>query len=193
MIGVTKDFTNCNAFLYDDKGDLLANVKIMEHNIIENYIVVLDTVYILTNKQSPLTAGTLCDVLIPMAPIPYAYKGRIQKGSDRKRIMLFDQAEKESRKETRYKVDVPATIEGLFYDGEYFALRDNLKARLINISKGGMRFSSVPNALALGNTFQIRMRIGDNDKVLTAAVVFYKEFPPDTAEYGCCIVNLEGS
>jgi len=37
---VQKDFTKCNVLIYDEKDNLLCNVKIWEHNVLGNYIVV---------------------------------------------------------------------------------------------------------------------------------------------------------
>ena len=178
-----KDFLNCNALIYNEAGELLANVIIIEYDKAENLIVVLDTFSSITGKS--------CDVLIPMAPKPFTYKGRIQTQGNRKIIRLSQEKTTENRKDPRYKVDLPASIEGLIYDGKLFAMQSPLDVRLIDISKDGMKFSSSYNTLVIGHIFRIRLNIGGNDKVLTAEVVFCKDTPP-TSEYGCHMVEWNG-
>jgi hypothetical protein len=183
MAAMQKDFLNCNALIYDEAGELLANALIIEYDKAVNSIVVLD-------MFSSITAKT-CDVLIPMAPKPYAYRGQIQGKGDRKVIRLSQEKTRDNRKDPRYKVDLPALIEGLIYDSKMFAMQTPLEVRLLDISKDGMKFRSVFNALAVGHVFQIRLKIGGNDKILAAEVVFSKDSPP-SSEYGCRMVEGVG-
>jgi hypothetical protein len=180
MAAKQKDFLNCNALIYDDAGELLANVLIIEHDKSDNSIVVLDTFSSI--------AGKTCDVLIPMAPKPITYRGKIQNQGSQKIIRLTQENTKENRKQPRYKVDLPASVESLIYDGKPFALQTPLEVRLIDISQDGMKFGTVPNALAVGLLFQIRLKIGENDKVLSAMVVFGNDSQAGSI-YGCRTVD----
>jgi hypothetical protein len=183
MAAMHKDFVNCNALIYDDAGEQLANALIIEYDRAANSIVVLD-------MFSSITVKT-CDVLIPMAPKPFTYRGQIQGKGDRKIIRLSQEKTRDNRKDPRYKVDLPASIEGLIYDSKLYTMQSSIEVRLLDISKDGMKFRSVFNALAVGLVFQIRLKIGGNDKVLTARVVFGKDSPPNS-EYGCHMVEVEG-
>jgi len=178
-----KAFKDCNAFIYDGNGDLMANVDILEHDDEEQFIVVPDAPALIIDK--------LCEVVIMTEPAPHTYKGSIHKSGGRKRVRLYKGVETENRKEPRYKIDVPANIIRLIYNGELHTMLTPVAARLINISRGGMRFRSVLNALSKGDRFQISVKgTGGNDKLLIADVVFRAD-TPEHSEYGCRLVEKD--
>jgi len=175
------DFDGCNAILYDEEGKQLAIVKIEKYDGSENTIKVF--------ADPALLVGALCDVLILTAPVPYTYKGRIHDLGHYKLIRLFKGKSMCKRREVRYSVDLPASIDGLIYDDRIYPLQKKLDARLINISKSGVRFRTDYNALTVGGRVRMRMKVGDDEKSLTADVVFRTDNPPDCSEFGCKLVS----
>ena len=181
---MSKDFIKCNVLIYDEEGNLLVNVKIWEHNKKENYIVVQDW---------PELAGVeRCKLLILTAPAPYAYIGVIHKHGFDRLINLYDEKETENRGESRYKVNLLGTVESLVYDGKIYPLHTMLTVQVINISKNGMRILAKDNTLNVDDRFQINIKIGENDKLLTGKVVNCRNTPPDSSEYGCRLVSKDG-
>jgi len=178
---MNNDFNSCNALIYDEKGTQLANVKILEYDGLENTIRI--------KGESALEAGMLCDVLILTAPTPFVYKGRVYDLAHYKVIRLFQGKTSCKRRETRYNADLPALVEGLVYDGKLFPLKMQMGAQVINISKSGLRFRTSPNALTIGNRFQLRMIVGTDEKTLTADVVNCLDVPPTASEFGCRLVG----
>lgn len=178
-----KDFNNCNALIYDPEGNQVASVKIKQHHKLENYIELQDS--------HELVTGAQYEVLILTTPLPYVYHGRFQRLGGEMVIKLFRESRKENRRETRYNVNLPTFIASLVYEDKLHPLHTPLKTQLINISKSGMRFRSVYNALTVGNKLQMHMKIGDDDKVLTAEVIFCVDSPPDFSEFGCRLINKE--
>lgn len=179
-----KDFTKCNVLIYDEKDNLLCNVKIWEHNVLENYIVVQDW---------PELAGVdQCKLLILTAPAPFSYIGAIRKYNLDRQIKLFEEHMEENRQEIRYKTDLPGNIEGLVYDGKSFPLHTKLEVRILNISKSGMRILAKENTLNADDRFQIKVKIGENDKLLTCKTVNSRSTTGGFIEHGCRLVSKEG-
>jgi hypothetical protein len=180
-----KDFNHCNALIYDEAGNLLSNSRIDFHDELQNYIIV--------PNLPELTPGLICDLLILTAPKPYTFKGRVQDRARGKAITLYNEKTTDLRQEPRYKIDLPALIETLIYDEKSYPLSSPLEAKLINISKGGIRFRTCFNAMAVGHRFQIRMKTGESDKLLIADVVCRndKVFVEQTnySEFGCQLVG----
>ena len=180
---MSKDFKDCNAHIFDTEGTQVASVKVKQYHKIENYIEIQET--------SELVVGAQYEVLIFTTPLPYAYHARFQKHGGRMLLRLYKESRKENRRETRYNVNLPALIGSLVYDDKLHPMHTPLKAQLINISKSGVRFRSVHNALIVGNCLQMHMKIGDDAKALTAEVIFCLDSPPEYSEYGCRLVNKE--
>jgi len=159
-------------------------VKIWEHNVQENYIVVQDW---------PELAGVdQCKLLILTAPAPYSYIGSISKHNLDKQIKLFEEHMEENRQEIRYKTDLPGNIEGLVFDGKSYPLHTKLEVRIINISKSGIRILAKENTLNADDRFQIKVKIGENDKILTSKVVNSRNVAPEYVEHGCLLVSMDG-
>jgi hypothetical protein len=178
-------FNDCSALIYDQKGNKLASVKILEHYKDDNSIDVPDL--------PELVIGSVCEVLVLTAPTPVVYKGRIHKLAECKNIKLFKGVSSCKRRETRYLTDLPAQIEGLFYDGKLYPLHSALEARVINISKSGVRLLAKFNALNIGCRFSMRVKIGNDTKLLTADVVFRRDTPPESTVFGCHLAAQGGS
>jgi hypothetical protein len=131
------------------------------------------------------TIGFSCRLLVLSAPTPCEFMGRVTKEGLRFIIALYQGKEKESREAVRYKVNFRAQIENLVCDGRAFALHTPLEVQLINISKSGMRFSAPKNALRAEDRFQLRMKVGEGDKLLIADVVHEGKKDAVLTEYGC--------
>jgi hypothetical protein len=179
-----RDFAKCNVLIYDENDTLLCNVKIWEHNVLENYIVVQDW---------PELAGVeQCKLLILTAPAPFSYIGAIRKYNFDKQIKLFEEHMEESRREIRYKTDLQGNIDSLIHDGKCFPLHTKLEVRIINISKSGMRILAKENTLSQDSRFQINVKIGENDKLLTSKIVNSRNTDPEYIEHGCRLVSMDG-
>jgi hypothetical protein len=179
-----KDFAKCNVLIYDNNGQLLTNAKIWEHNISQNYITV---------KERLSLVGTVqCNLLILTAPAPYSYKGTIVIHDSTAFIKLSDEHIKENRKETRYKTNLLGTIESLIYDGKSYPLLTALETQILDISRNGLRIFAKNNTLNEGDRFIIKLKLGENDKLLTGMAVNSKPVSQDDIEYGCRLVSKDG-
>jgi hypothetical protein len=163
---------------------LLANVKIWEHDVRENYIVVQDWPEFLGVER--------CQLLILTSPVPYAYMGMMRKRGFEKLINLYEEHIEENRTETRYKTDLTGNIESLVYDGKSYPLHTVAAVKIINISKNGLRLYAKSYTLNMDDMFYVNIKIGENDKLLAGKVVNFKDVPPEHAEYGCRLVSEVG-
>jgi hypothetical protein len=177
-----RDFVNCSAIIYDDKGNELANVQILEYDRNRNTIVVED--------RSALDDRQYCELMILTTPAPLAYRGTIRKhNSFQKLIALFKEHTRENRSETRYKVNLTASIKHLIYDNRAYAMHSAIDAQVVDLSSKGFRIRSVPNALAKGNRFQININNQNNTSLLSADVRYCVNPSPNHSEFGCKFVN----
>jgi hypothetical protein len=178
-----KDFKKCNVLIYDEEDKQLANIKIWEHNFNENYIVVQD--------WPELSGVERCKLLILAAPAPYSYTGTIRKHGFDLIIKLYEEQLAENRRETRYKTDLTGHIESLVYDGKSYPLHTKLDVKIINLGRSGIRMHTKENTLMLNDNFTVRVKIGENDKLLKGKVVNLRNVPPHD-EYGCALGSNEG-
>ena len=184
-----KDFRACNALIYSEDSDLIANVKVLDYDSFENSIMV---------KNMPaLDSIKRCELIILTAPTPYMYKGTIHKTAINqaeagKRIRLFNENVTENRKEFRYKINSSTGIDELIYDGKAYRLLTQLEIQLIDISKSGVRFRSKTNAFVNGNRFQVRIKTDQGSTSLLTEVVNTFDTPLDYSEYGCRFVDKDG-
>jgi len=181
-----KDYVNCRTLIYGVDGELLANVKILDHDSNENTIKV--------QNLPALDGKKKCELLILTAPKPYTYKGTIHKTSVNKSdtgmlIRLYQEQEAENRKEPRYSINMLTNIEGLIFNDAVHKMHTPLAVELINISKSGMRLRSKYNALAIGNRFHVNVRISGSDAMLTAEVINITDSKTDHSEFGCHFVD----
>ncbi|MCL2030290.1 MAG: PilZ domain-containing protein [Oscillospiraceae bacterium] len=176
-----RDYGKCIVLIYDDAKNQLAGVEIAEHDDVENRIKV--------HGLPRLPTETVYELLILTEPTPRAYKGRVHNYDRHTIFSLYRGQDSENRQETRYAIDAAARIESLVFDGTLYPLHTPLEARLVNISTGGMRIRTRFNALFDGNRFQIKIKIKDTDKLLISDVVYRKDTPPDSSEFGCRLVR----
>ncbi|MDR2569123.1 MAG: PilZ domain-containing protein [Oscillospiraceae bacterium] len=177
-----RDFVNCSAIIYDEKGNELANAQILEYDRNRNTIVV-DDKFALDNRQ-------YCELMILTTPAPLAYKGTIHKhNSYQKLIALFKEHTRENRSEARYKVNLTANVKHLIYDNKAYAMHTAIDAQVIDLSTKGLRIRSVPNALAKGNIFQISVNNQNSTNLLYADVKYCVNPSPNHSEYGCRFLN----
>ncbi|MCL2566048.1 MAG: PilZ domain-containing protein [Defluviitaleaceae bacterium] len=173
-----KDFSGCNAIIYDENDNLLVNVKIEAHHVQENSVTVPDV--------PELTVGILCKLLILTSPTPYSYQGRIHRRTGRKVITLFKGDIAENRKDSqRYKTDIPAFIEALVVEGKTFYLRNKVEGRVLNISKGGLRLRTIYNAFNPGDRYQIHLKSSDLDLNMFAEVRGRSDTADGHSEFSC--------
>jgi hypothetical protein len=175
--GHEKDFSKCNALIYDTKENLLVNAKIWEHDDKDRYIVVQDF--------PELKGVENCRLLILTSPAPYAYTGVIRKHGLHKLIKMYEEHTEESRKEIRYKMDLPGYIESLIYEGKANPLHTMAEVRIVNISRSGLRMCGRENTINVGDGFVINLKIGENDKSLKGEVMNDRALSPEKHEYGC--------
>ena len=176
---IRKNFSGCTAIIYDEGNNLLANVKIENHRLSENSIIVPDL--------EVFKAGMLCHMLIMTAPIPYTYQGRIHKRGRQKVITLFKGETLENRKDTyRYKSDMPAKVITMIFNGKEYILHTPAEGRILNISKGGMRLRTIYNALNPGDCFKSHIEGGGVDMKISAEVVGRSDLQDDKfSEFSC--------
>jgi hypothetical protein len=55
-----------------------------------------------------------------------------------------------------------------------------------------MRIYARDNTLHFDDKFQLKLKIGEQDKLLTGRVMNCKVVPPDFTEYGCRLVSMDG-
>jgi hypothetical protein len=172
------DYTDCSILIYDKDGNHLNNTVVTSH----------DKVSLRVEVEEPppsLGNGDGCRLLILTSPSPREYQGRVVREGHRLSIAMFQGRENEKRGAVRYNVNFSALIENLICDGRAHPLHTPLEVELINISKSGVRFRAPYYSLTEGDRFQIRMKIGDGEKLLIVDVVNYKDREDKTSEYGC--------
>jgi len=178
MSALSSNFVDCAVLIYDEAGNQLGSTIVTYYN--------KDALLIEVEELPPVIENDgRCKLLILSSPSPCEYQGRIVSEGAKKVIAIYHGVEKESRMAVRYKVNYPASIENLICVGKAYPLLTPLEVGLINISKSGMRFRAPNNSLAIGDMFQIRIKIGDNSKILIADVVNYSDKSSGTSEYGC--------
>jgi len=184
-----RDFIACNALIYNEDRDLIANAKVLDYDSYENSIMI---------KNIPaLDNINRCEVVILTAPTPYVYKGTIyktaiNKAESGKRINLYNENRTDNRKEVRYKINSSAAIDELIYDDKAYHMHTRIEVQLINISKGGARFRSKPNAFVIGNRFHIQIQNGEMSTQLLAEVVNAYSASSEYFEYGCRFIDVDG-
>jgi hypothetical protein len=162
----------------------LANIKIREYDRRERTIIV---------KDLPAFDNVIrCEVVVLTSPTPFVYRGTIHKHGYEKMIRLYREDRRENRKESRYNVDFKANIAGLIYDGKIYPMLMPIDVSVLNISRGGLRFRSAPNAFAGGNRFKILMMFGDDHKTLTAEVSNCPDPDAENADFGCRLIGMDG-
>jgi len=185
---IKKDFTSCNALIYDEDGQLLATVKILAYDRIENSIEI--------QGEPILDMVKKCDLIILTDPLPYAYKGTIHKpvlnkADSCKLIRLYQENRKENRSEARYRINLTTNADSLIFKGEAYHLHTPLDVQVIDISKSGLRIRSKLYAFADGNSFHVQLQIGGSDTRMLVEIINTTDFAPYYSEYGCRFVGKD--
>jgi hypothetical protein len=171
------DFTGCSILIYDTNGEHLINTKIIRYD--------RDILRIMVEEPPVLRVGAGCKLLILTDPSPCEYQGRITKEGMNLFIAMYQGQEMEKRASQRYSVSFPAQIENLVCDGRAYPLHTPVEVGLMNISKSGIRFRAPNNTLMDGDRFQMRMKIGEGDKLLIADAIHHVDRDTGESEYGC--------
>jgi hypothetical protein len=182
---VTK-LTGYTAMIYNAEGEELAESKIWEHDLVINSIELSDL--------PELAEEEVYDLLIPMAPMPYICKGKVQIRNGIKHMLLFKVKASDSRKETRFNVNVAAEIEHLLYGNQAYPTYHPVEVYLKNLSKNGLCFRAVKNTLSVGDSISLRLLMNDHsNKLLTAHVMRCRDVDDYVSEYGCRLVKKKKS
>jgi len=164
--------------IYDAEGNHLINTSVTSHD--------KKSLHITLQEYPPrFEPGDICRLLILTSPSPCEYMGRVTRLNLKPVVALYHGSEKENRGSTRYEVNLAAMIENLVYERKAYRLHTPLKVWLINVSKSGMRFRAPTYSLMDGDMFQLRIKIGDGDKLLIAEAVDHIDKDDGTSEYGC--------
>ncbi len=133
-----------------------------------------------------LKKGEVCRVYVASPPTPCEFKGKIlMVGYGSTTFGLYNRQEKEVREHPRYPVKTPAVIERMVYAGQSYALHTPASVLVLNISKGGVKVRAPHNAMAVGNKFEMRLRIGEQDQMLLAEVMNANNIETTHTDYGC--------
>lgn len=175
------NYTGCIVFVYDMERNLILETIISGYDEREISIEV---------PNSPkLADNSMCEVFILTAPTPYAYEGRVRIRGISTVITLFRGHEKESRRDSRYKLAGSAAIDTYICDGKQYPMHTPVNANLINISRNGIRFGTKFNALSEGDRFKLHLCIAGSSKYLTAEVINAVDRGKESSEYGCHLVG----
>lgn len=181
MTALSADFRECSILIYDAAGNYLGSTVVTEYDKSALRIEVEALPRI-------LYPGNSCRLLILTAPSPCEFQGRVIKEGAKILLAMYQGQEMENRGAVRYKINFPAFIENLIYNGKAYPLLTPLKVELVNISKSGVRFNAQPYSLIEEDRFQTRLRIGDGEKLLIAIVKNHLDKfdnSSEKAEYGC--------
>ncbi|MCL2014024.1 MAG: PilZ domain-containing protein [Oscillospiraceae bacterium] len=178
------DYGGCNAVVYHEDGRIVSNVKILAHDKYDNTVEV--------GMLPELNLGVPYDLLVLSTPFPRSYKCRIHKRGNRKIIALYKGSNAENRQEQRYNINMPSYVESLMYDEvKEYPFHTPIEARVVNISKSGIRLSFKSKVLQVGNRFKLRMDADGEIVTLVADAVNVLDFLPDKFEVGCRLVGKE--
>ena len=179
---MAKKLTGYTAMIYNEAGEELAESKIWGHNPEDNSIEL--------SEVPGLEEEIIYDLLIPMAPMPYICKGKIQIRNGIKHMRLFKVKDSDNRKEPRFSVNVAAEIEFLIYDNQSYPTHHPVEVYLKNLSKNGLCFRAVKNTLSVGDSISMRLALNEkSNKLLTALVVHRKDVDDYVSEYGCRLMK----
>ncbi|MCL2222312.1 MAG: PilZ domain-containing protein [Oscillospiraceae bacterium] len=175
-------YVGCAVILFDQDGNTIGNTTVI-HN--DNETLLME-VQVLPDK---LSVGSTCRLLIFTDPEPCEYYGKIVTYKTKKVIALYRGRVRSKRREQRVAINTPAQIESLFYSGREYPLHTPVKVTLINVSKGGMRFSAKTDTSIRGNKFRARVSLGETEKLIVAEVVNVVDAKLKQSEYGCKFVG----
>jgi hypothetical protein len=165
--------------IYDEKNNLLMSSRITDHDK-KNERIDID------GPKPGAKKGDVCRIYIATPPTPCEYMARVfLMGYSSTTFALYKRQEKEIREHTRYPVKTTAMIERMVYGGQSYALHTPAEVLILNISKGGVKVRAAYNAMAVGNKFEIRLKIGQRYEVLLAEVMNAFDIEKINTDYGC--------
>ena len=184
MAVLRTDYTGCTVLLYDNEGERI------DTDTVAKFSWKTQEMHLLKGVPKCLSVGDSCRLLILINPMPHEYQGKVVKDGMNLFYAVFKGSEKESRKAARYTLNSPAFIETYVCDDTAHKLFSSIEINLVNISKSGVRFRAPFYTLLVDDIFQMLMKIGDNDKLLTAQVINYID-KDGVSEYGCLFLDKE--
>ena len=174
-------FDECVVYVYDANGALATESIVLSHNVEDDTIIVSPTAGLIDNAQYNLM------ILTPDAP--YSFIGIVGLRNDQLIIKLFNGEKAEKRGDKRHNITGEAEVTAYLWGGNVFKLHSALKAKLVNISKNGIRISMGYNSMSVGDVIHIRMLIQNKPQILTALVVNEVDHDRERSDYGCKLVE----
>jgi hypothetical protein len=169
----------CPVHIYDEANKLLISSKVRDHDR-KNERIEIEGVAPDAKKDE------VYRIYIATPPTPCEYKGRLFiHGYDSTTFALYGRKDKETREHTRYPVKTTAVIERMVYGGQSYALHTPAEVLILNISKGGAKVRAPYNAMAVGNKFEMRVKIGERYETLLAEVMNAFDIERTNTDYGC--------
>jgi len=178
VIALSANYVGSAILIYDTDGNHLGSTLVTSHDKMSMRIEVQDV-------PPALSVGNECALLILTSPAPCEYQGRLIVEGPKKIIAMYRGRVRENRGAVRYKVNTPAVIENLIFDGKPYRLHTPFNVKLMNISQSGVRFRAQSYALSDGDRFQMRLKISGSEKLLIADTIHHIDLDGATAEYGC--------
>jgi hypothetical protein len=169
----------CPVHVYDSAGKLLQSSKITDHDRKNERVDIEGSV-------PGAKKGDICRLYIATPPAPCEYSGRVfMPGYASTTFAIYGRKEKDTREHTRYPVKTTAVIESMVYAGKSYALHTPAEVLILNISKGGAKVRAPRGAMAVGNKFEIRLKIGERYELLLAEVMNAMDANGAGTDYGC--------
>jgi hypothetical protein len=169
----------CPVHIYDSAGKLLLSSKITDHDRKNERVEIEGSV-------PGAKKGDVCRLYVATPPAPCEYTGRVFiSGYESTIFAIYARKEKETREHERYPVKTKAVIESMVYAGKSYALHTPAEVLILNISKGGVKVRAPLGAMAIGNKFEIRLKIGERYELLLAEVMNAFDSENNSTDYGC--------
>jgi len=176
------NYTGCAVLVYTDGGEYIQKSDVHEFDK-DSYRLKL-----CGGIPETLAEGDICSLLILTEPAPREYKGLVEIFDYERVLLLHRGRTKEARLTNRFKVNFPARIISLIRQDEIYELHTPVEARVVNISRSGVRISTHGNALRSNDRIQLKIQVDDSEKKLTAIVTNKIDTDENVAEYGCGLV-----
>lgn len=180
-----RNFIGCAAYVYDTEGVLQTEVKIYDHDSEANIIKVSNSLVLSVNMR--------CELLILSLPAPFSCSGVVRSTGSDTIITLFKGKERENRRNARYALSCNAKISEYICEGKAYRLHTPITVNLMNISTNGIRIRARYNTLSADDLFNLQLKMGEREKVLTAKVVNLKDNERESSEYGCALTEVDDS
>jgi len=184
MSALGSDFTGCTVFIYDVKGNHLADSVVTAHDR-ETHQIQVGTLPF----EFKLNDG--CKLLIMSSPAPCEFSGKFRRMGGNQYIAIFQGQERESRGSTRYPVKNPALVDAFIIDGQHHSIQTPVKVILINLSTTGVRFRAPYYSFDEGDELQMHMSVNNIAKRMIVKIINHVDSDADTSDYGCSFLLIE--